>query len=303
MSTLALPRLGALPRARPTPVASPDTGGRACLRRPIAVSEGLLLGVVAAILAGALLPPLFDHKVLSVLSGSMEPAIGTGDAILVRQIAPRSMRIGDVVTFRDPANQARLITHRVRGLTFSAGTAQVITKGDANTGVERWSVPLGGEVGLVRNRLPRVGQAFVWTRTAPGRLLLLVVPATLLAFCALRRIWRTAPTQQAVAAVVAAAAPAVSKARSALARDARSVTVAAPECAPGDRLSAVVVLGDQDVAFLAPLGWALHDDRSTANGRLLRYESTAERGAHEHTFHANQRTSISISIVGYGVAA
>lgn len=294
MSALAVPAL-----VRPlTAERRRALAGR--LRWPAALLEGLLAGIVAAVLAGSFLPPLVGHRILSVLSGSMEPTIGTGDAIVVRNIAPRDMRIGDIVTFRDPDDQSRMMTHRVRGLDVRDGSVHVITKGDANTGVERWSVPLGGKVGLVRSRLPGIGRAFVWSRTAPGRLLLLVVPAGLLCLLALRRVWRSEPGRQALAAA-AALRPRVQAARPAVSRRGRRVTVTTPPAEPGDRLSAVAVLGDGDVAFIAPLGWALIDDRRTATGRLLRYERLADADTEaEHTFRSSYETSISVSIVAYG---
>lgn len=271
------------------------------LRLGAALLEGLLIGVVLAVVAGSIAPGLFGHKVLTVLSGSMEPTIGTGDAVLVQDIEPRKMRIGDVVTFTDPTDQSRLLTHRVRGLDFRKGVAHVVTKGDANTGVERWTVPVDGHVGKVRSRLPQIGRAFVWSRTLPGRILLLVVPAVLLCALLLRRIWRTEPGRQAITAAACAVGPAVQAARTVLAGQGRSVTVEAPATEPGDKLSAVVELGDPDVAFIAPLGWTQVDDRRMASGRLMRFERIATEDEDEvHEFRASYDTSIKVNILRFG---
>ena len=40
------------------------------------------------------------------MSGSMQPAIHTGDVVVDESIAPAEARVGDVVTFKDPTPPA-----------------------------------------------------------------------------------------------------------------------------------------------------------------------------------------------------
>jgi signal peptidase I len=133
--------------------------------------------------------PLTGTRMLTVLSGSMSPTIHTGDAIIVDKVKPTDLRVGDVVTFRDPADRSRLITHRLRSLQISGKEAHAVTKGDANTGTEQWSVPKAGRVAVVRHRLPHAGYVVEWMRSLPGRIVLVVIPAVLLCTIELRRIW------------------------------------------------------------------------------------------------------------------
>ena len=107
-----------------------------------------------------------------------------------RRISPLDARIGDVVTFRDPSDQKILITHRVRAIHVADGIVHVTTKGDANNSVERWTVPIGGSIGLVRFHIHRLGYALVWGSGRTGRLMLVVLPALLLGVYELVRIWR-----------------------------------------------------------------------------------------------------------------
>ena len=160
-------------------------------RPALAVARGVLLGLVLALVVGVGLASLGASPVavLSVLSGSMGPTIDTGDAVVVQTVSPRDVRVGDVVTFRDPADRSRLITHRLRRLELVGEQARVITKGDANDTVERWTMPADGELGLVRRRVPRLGFVLGEVQSLPGRLLLLGVPALLLGLIELRRIW------------------------------------------------------------------------------------------------------------------
>ena len=151
-----------------------------------AVLTGLGIGLALAIVA----PLAFHGRPYTVMSGSMEPAIGTGDVVVSTRISPMSARPGEVVTFRDPEGSGRLITHRVRSLRRAGGKAVFTTRGDANNTTEHWRVPVGGEISRVRYRIPEVGRAAVAMRGRGGVVLVLVVP--LLAFGAveLARIWR-----------------------------------------------------------------------------------------------------------------
>jgi signal peptidase I len=136
------------------------------------------------------LPYAFGFKSFTVMSGSMEPAIGTGAVVVERPIAPREARVGDVVTFKDPEGGDRLITHRVKSVRVNGDTARFVTAGDANNTVERWSVPAEGSIGRVAYDVPRVGYLMAYAGGRHGRLLLIVLPVLLLAGFELARIWR-----------------------------------------------------------------------------------------------------------------
>jgi signal peptidase len=146
---------------------------------------GALFGVCMAVT----LPFFFGIKSLTVLSGSMEPTIHVGDIVVVRQVAPLDARVGDVVTFRDPADRDKLITHRVRKMSVADGVVSFETKGDANTSVERWKISNAGTIGLVMYRVPKLGYVLFYVHGALGRLLLVVVPALLLGGYEIWRIW------------------------------------------------------------------------------------------------------------------
>ena len=147
---------------------------------------GLALGVVAAV--G--LPFAVGERPYTVLSGSMEPAIGTGDIVVVERISPPQARIGDVVTFSDPHSSGRLITHRVRSSRRRGRRVDFVTKGDANNTVERWRIPADGVISRVRYRVPEVGRLALLTRRRGGLVVLVLVPLLLLAIHEIARIWR-----------------------------------------------------------------------------------------------------------------
>ena len=148
-----------------------------------------LLGAGAVLLLAATASPVLGFKSLTVLSGSMEPEIDAGDLVISEGISPLDANLGDVVTFPEPGG-TRLITHRLLSMRAGDGRVRMVTKGDANDTVERWTVRTNGEIGRVAYRLPRVGYLVSWVRDPLGRLGLVVLPAILLCIYELVRIWR-----------------------------------------------------------------------------------------------------------------
>jgi signal peptidase I len=142
------------------------------------------------LLLAAALPAALGFTSMVVRSGSMTPAIRTGDVVVVRPIAPIDAAIGDIVTFKDPAGSGRLLVHRVRAISRSGDQVEVITKGDANPTQEHWRVPVDGTIGTVAYRIPALGFAVGWIGSPAGRIGLIIIPALLLAVSLLLRIWR-----------------------------------------------------------------------------------------------------------------
>ena len=69
--------------------------------------------VVAVVLALALfLPHVFGVKTYVVTSGSMEPIYPVGSIIYVKQVAPKTVVVGDAITFLMPGSNI-VATHQV----------------------------------------------------------------------------------------------------------------------------------------------------------------------------------------------
>ena len=146
---------------------------------------GLLVGLVAAVAVSQ----LGGHRTLNMLTGSMAPAIEPGDVVLDDVVAPRELRVGDIVTFPDSRRRGRLVTHRVRSVAVANGRAYVVTRGDANNASERWSVSADGELGRVAYTVPKVAYLRQWLGARAARagavLLLLLAGAAVLI-----EVWR-----------------------------------------------------------------------------------------------------------------
>jgi signal peptidase I len=150
----------------------------------------IILGTFGGLLLAVGVPNLFHAKSLTVMSGSMEPTIGTGDVVVARQIPPMDARVGDIVTFRDPLKHDRLITHRVREIHVLQNKVLFVTKGDANTSTEHWVVPEDGTIGRVAFHVPRLGYFMVWIHSTFGLLLVIVLPTLVLGASELWNLWR-----------------------------------------------------------------------------------------------------------------
>ncbi|HEY4778895.1 MAG TPA: signal peptidase I [Solirubrobacterales bacterium] len=162
---------------------------------PRQIARGLgwsALAVAVLLVAAIALPLAFGDRPYTVLTGSMEPTIAAGDVVIDERISPTAAQVGDIVTFRDPEDQSRLITHRVRRIRRQGSHLWFLTRGDANNTFEHWRIAAGGELGRVVYTVPWVGHLAVVTRTPLGLVLLLGVPLLLLGLDELARIWRPA---------------------------------------------------------------------------------------------------------------
>jgi signal peptidase I len=148
----------------------------------------VLLGFAGGLLLAIALPLAFGGRPLVVLSGSMEPALATGDVVVVKRLRPQDARVGDVVTYRNP--EGDLVTHRVRSARRRGPRFELVTKGDANNASERWTIDADGEVSRALYRVPLAGRLLARTSSREGKLALIVAPLLLLGAWEIRRIWR-----------------------------------------------------------------------------------------------------------------
>lgn len=79
-------------------------------------------------------PDFFGFKSFVIVSGSMEPTILKGDAILVREVPEEDIKINDIISFvQDETN----VTHRIVAITEEDGVKKYTTKGDNNNVEDR----------------------------------------------------------------------------------------------------------------------------------------------------------------------
>jgi signal peptidase I len=153
----------------------------------LALSGAMILLTIG--LVGTAVFLLTGGKALIVRSGSMEPAIRTGDLVVTKTVHPTEVNEGDVITFSDPTRSGVLVTHRAQTIAEQGGRLAFVTKGDSNGGVEEWSIDKNGTVGRLMFTFPKVGYAVSWAAEPGARFGLLVAGGLLLTYSALRKIW------------------------------------------------------------------------------------------------------------------
>ncbi len=178
MTTGGAPAEDALPRRR---------SRRATRVAGATATAGLVavLLVLSAVVLGAGL----GYRPLIIRSGSMTPTIGVGAVVVSRSVSPLSVHPGEIVTFRDPALDEQLVTHRVVSMTEMGGAVHFVTKGDANRTTEHWSVPVTGSIGREVVIVPDVGRWLAALNTSLAHLVEFLVSFLLVAYLLLRWIW------------------------------------------------------------------------------------------------------------------
>jgi len=136
----------------------------------------LFIGAIALLVVftiGSNTNILGGYKSFMVLSGSMEPTINIGDIVIAhRQI---NYFKNDTITFYGPEN--RVVTHRITAIEETNGNTTILTKGDANRSIDSDTIVPNKIIGKVIFIVPKLGFVVSFSRTIPGLILLIIVPA------------------------------------------------------------------------------------------------------------------------------
>ena len=165
---------------------------KAAARIASSVAGWLAMSVAFALLLALGVGPRFGaYRTVTVLTGSMNPSIPAGSVVVVTPQSPRDIRIGQVITYQIPAEDHRIVSHRVVKVTDPGDHPVIQTKGDANNGPDPWLARISDRtVWRVRFTIPMLGRAIIGLRSPLAhRLTVLVLPA-ILALIWLRDIWR-----------------------------------------------------------------------------------------------------------------
>lgn len=142
---------------------------RGALRLLLSALLAAVLLVAVLLALGLLALKLSGWQALTVLTGSMRPAIVPGQVVIVSPEPASAMRPGQIVTYHRPG-LAGTITHRVRSVApVPGGRLKVTTRGDANDGAETWLISTSGTVGRHEATLPPLGGAIGLLVAGHGR--------------------------------------------------------------------------------------------------------------------------------------
>lgn len=98
---------------------------------------------------------IFGFKTFVIVSKSMEPTIMTGDAIVVKEVNPEDLKVGDIISFRDGDS---INTHRIVEIVSDNGKKRFRTKGDNNKNVDKELVTTSKVEGTYQLRIKGFGK-------------------------------------------------------------------------------------------------------------------------------------------------
>lgn len=156
------------------------------------VAIGGLLVYSVAMLAAALLG--FERYV--VTGDSMSGSIERGSLLFSETVPVSDLRVGDVITYQPPdrAGERGLVTHRIVSVKRDGeGRALYRTRGDANPSPDPWRFTLPGpEQARASLAIPYAGYPFALLGIREVRMLLIGLPALVVAAVLVTGLWRDA---------------------------------------------------------------------------------------------------------------
>ncbi len=164
---------------------------------PLRRRAGLVLTIGAVLLASSMLVPLvLGYQRYVITSGSMTGTYDRGSLIYDETVPTKSLKVGDVITYTPPAihSPTSRLTHRIFAIkVLKDRTRQYQTKGDANPSPDPWTFTLTSPTqARVVFSIPYLGFVFAALSIPLIRILVLGVPALLVALGALGSLWEEA---------------------------------------------------------------------------------------------------------------
>jgi len=109
-------------------------------------------------------PGIVGHRLYTVDSGSMSPTIKQGALIIVQQVEPSEIKVGDIISYY--GNGTSVVTHRAREV-ISNGES-FTTRGDANDSDDALQVDGSKLIGKVVFHIGLIGYILKFLGTAYG---------------------------------------------------------------------------------------------------------------------------------------
>jgi signal peptidase I len=152
--------------------------------------------VALAAAALVLLPSLLGYQRYVIKTGSMTGTIDRGSLIFDKVVPAKSLKVGDIITYTPPASSGvnEPITHRIVWAGRDRlGHLAFHTKGDFNPVADPWKFVLERPTqARVAFHIPYVGFGLAALTDRHLRLLIIGLPALLIALAVLAKLWQDA---------------------------------------------------------------------------------------------------------------
>jgi signal peptidase I len=160
------------------------------------VLSGVIVAAGLCLAATMLLPMAFGYQRYVIVSGSMTGTYDQGSIVFDKTVPTSDLKVGEVITYSPPASSGEtgLITHRIYSMSDHGKDGVTYrTKGDANPQPDPWRFqldqPTQAEVAF---SIPYLGYGIAALSMLPIRMIIIGLPALLIAFALIARMWREA---------------------------------------------------------------------------------------------------------------
>lgn len=129
---------------------------------------GILLVAVALLaLSATVVPRFMGLQSYAIVSGSMEPEFPVGSLVYAEAATPDELAVGEVAVFW---RNDEVVIHRVEENHPESG--ELVTKGDANDGIDAHPALYENVIGRAVNKVPGIGYFIMALGSLPGKLIL-----------------------------------------------------------------------------------------------------------------------------------
>lgn len=153
------------------------------------ITVNLVLTAITLAAVAYFAPSLLGYERYVITGGSMTGAYDKGSVVFEKPTPVEDLAVGDVITYQPPASSGvgTLVTHRITKIGQDAEGRQVLrTQGDANPDPDPWKFSLtAAEQPVVTHSVPYVGYAVIALADRETRMLLIGIPAVLVALISL----------------------------------------------------------------------------------------------------------------------
>jgi signal peptidase I len=160
------------------------------------VLSGIIVAAGLCLAATMLLPAALGYQRYVITGGSMQGTYDRGSIVFDKPVPVSDLHVGDVITYSPPADTGvhGLITHRIVSVSdHGKDGVSYRTKGDANPQADPWHFQLDQPTqAKVAFAIPYLGYGIAALSVLPIRMLIIGVPALLIAFALIARLWRQA---------------------------------------------------------------------------------------------------------------
>jgi len=145
------------------------------MRRLFNVMRSLTATILLSLAIAYVALLVLGYEPMAMKTGSMRKTIPVGSLVVDRPVAPSTLRVGDVISFRKPIGEIGIDTHRIIKIMRSNGHVAYRTKGDSNPVADPWAIEYEKQMEAHRMvwHVPYLGYALLFAHSRLGAIVLI----------------------------------------------------------------------------------------------------------------------------------